>query len=160
MNGQGAGGMLDRDDDDMPATVILAIHPRWSRLILAGAKTAELRRRAPSRPVGRLVIYETAPVSAIVGVASVPDIESGTPEEVWATCGAASMVPRAEYDAYYAGRPRAFAYLLAGVTALADPLALADVGLRSAPQSFAYVNESSTSSALADALTGLAAVMT
>ena len=42
MNGRHQGTM----DDDMPATVILAIHPRWSHLILAGVKTAELRRRA------------------------------------------------------------------------------------------------------------------
>jgi predicted transcriptional regulator len=147
-------------DDDTSATVVLAIHPRWSRLILAGAKTAELRRRAPSGPVGRLVIYETAPVSSIVGVANVTGIESGAAGDVWATCGAASMVPRREYDAYYSGRSRAFAYLLADATALATPLTLADAGLRSAPQSFAYVDESSTSSALADALTGLAAVRT
>lgn len=156
MNGQHQGTI----DDDMPATVVLAIHPRWSRLILAGAKTAELRRRAPSGPVGRLVIYETAPVSAIVGVASVTGIESGAVGDVWATCGAATMVPRAEYDAHHAGRSRAFAYLLADATALATPLTIADAGLRSAPQSFAYVNESSTSSALADALAGLAAVTT
>jgi predicted transcriptional regulator len=70
------------------------------------------------------------------------------------------MVPRAEYDAYYSGRSSAFAYLLADVTALADPLTLADAGLRSAPQSFAYVDESSTSSSLSDALTCLAAVRT
>lgn len=110
--------------------------------------------------MGRLVIYETAPASAIVGVASVTGIESGAVGNVRARCGADSMVPRAEYDAYYAGRPRAFAYLLVGVTALADPLALADVGLRSAPQSFAYVDEPATYAALADALTGLAAVTT
>ena len=70
------------------------------------------------------------------------------------------MVPRAEYDAYYAGRSSAFAYLLADATALATPLTLADAGPRSAPQSFAYIDESSTSSALADALAGLTAIRT
>ena len=99
-------------------------------------------------------------MSAIVGVANVTDIESGAVGDVWATCWAASMVPRAEYDAYYSGRSSAFAYLLADATALETPLTLADSGLRSAPQSFAYIDESSTSSALANALTGLAVVTT
>ena len=99
-------------------------------------------------------------MSSIVGVASVTGIESGAVGDVWATRWAASMVPRAEYDAYYAGRSSAFAYLLAAATALATPLTIADAGLRSAPQSFAYVNESSTSSALADALADLAEITT
>jgi hypothetical protein len=33
-------------------------------------------------------------VSSIVGVANVTGIESGAVGDVWATCGAASMVPR------------------------------------------------------------------
>ena len=48
----------------------------------------------------------------------------------------------------------------ADATALATPLTLADAGPRSAPQSFAYIDESSTSSALADALAGLTAIRT
>jgi len=49
--------------------VLLSLHPEWWDLILAGRKTVEIRKTAPSNcewPV-RVLVYLTAPVSAVVG---------------------------------------------------------------------------------------------
>jgi len=47
--------------------IILAVKPKYVELIKSGVKTIELRKSAPTCPVDRIYIYETAPVSKVVG---------------------------------------------------------------------------------------------
>ena len=51
--------------------LLISLHPRHASNILSGEKTVELRRRFPEqRTRGALaLIYSTAPVQAVVGVA-------------------------------------------------------------------------------------------
>lgn len=53
----------------MPKTIIISIHPEYAEKILTGEKTYELRTRLPQDKPERMIIYATAPVSAVVGTA-------------------------------------------------------------------------------------------
>jgi len=98
---------------------LLSVHPTHSRHIFAGRKTAELRRRAPSCVSGDVVVvYETAPTMAIVGLALIGSIEGAHTRDLWRSVELSACVTKNEYAKYFAGtrmgvaihlvRPRSF----------------------------------------------------
>lgn len=63
--------------------VLLSIKPKYADLILAGSKTVELRRSWPSNDVGVMIIYSSAPVQRLTGVALVNEIKECDFEALW-----------------------------------------------------------------------------
>lgn len=68
--------------------VLLSIKPKYADLILAGTKTVELRRSWPSNDVGVMVIYSSAPVQRLTGLALITEIKECDFEELWAVAQA------------------------------------------------------------------------
>jgi len=72
-------------------TLLISLHPRHCQNILAGKKTIELRKRAPkhrknkpnfSKPnFSKILIYETKPTAAIVGLTTPTEILEHTCSE-------------------------------------------------------------------------------
>lgn len=116
--------------------LIVSLYPRWSRAILSGAKTVEVRRVVPAQPFDRVLIYETAPTSRIVAAVEVRRSSVLRPEDLWAEFGSRTGATRVEILTYLRGCRIALAIELGRVTPL--DLALGDVGLRAAPQGWAY----------------------
>lgn len=111
-------------DTDEPV-VLLSLRPRFAEAILAGHKTAELRRVAPTlQPGGRIVLYASGPVRAVVGTARVIETEQGTPEAIWHRAGEHAQVSRDEYDAYFHSAPSASALWITGPVRLDNPIPL------------------------------------
>jgi len=89
--------------------VLMSIKPRFSRAIFAGTKLWELRRvRARIETGDVVVVYETAPTSAIVGAFRVSEVLHGTPAEVGALVEINALSDR-EYDEYFASARQATA---------------------------------------------------
>ncbi len=86
-----------------PLGVLLSIHPRWMPKLLTGAKTVELRRRPPAAEGLSVLLYATAPVSAVVARAVAGKLHRGTPEQLWASVGDRGALSRAQLLAYLAG---------------------------------------------------------
>ena len=63
--------------------VLLSIKPKYADLIFAGTKTVELRRSWPSNDVGVMVIYSSAPVQRLTGVALIKEIRECDFETLW-----------------------------------------------------------------------------
>lgn len=63
--------------------VLLSIKPKYADLILAGTKTVELRRSWPSNDIGVMVIYSSAPVQRLTGVALINEIKECDLEALW-----------------------------------------------------------------------------
>ena len=63
--------------------VLLSIKPKYADLIIAGTKTVELRRSWPSNDVGVMVIYSSAPVQRLTGIALIKEIRECSPEVLW-----------------------------------------------------------------------------
>lgn len=63
--------------------VLLSIKPKYADLIIAGSKTVELRRSWPSNDVGVMIIYSSAPVQRLTGIALVKEIKECDFDTLW-----------------------------------------------------------------------------
>ena len=123
------------------ATILLAIKPEFVERIFSGDKKFEFRRSIARRAVDKIVIYATRPVCAVVGAVDVCGVISGAPDYVWTkTCDFAG-IEREFFDSYFNGRNVSYAYKLGHVVRFEVPRSLSEFGVRTAPQSFIYVDE-------------------
>lgn len=125
---------------------ILSIKPEYVERILSGEKTYEFRRRIFKREdVDTLVVYATSPQRRVVAEARIAGIMESTPEDIWRRTSDRGGISRDRFMDYFAGRDTAYAIELRDVRRLERPMLLSDYapGVRSAPQSFVYINQDS-----------------
>lgn len=95
---------------------LISIRPCYANAILDGTKTIELRRRVPELVNGtRLWIYATRPTAAVIGVATIRDVNRARPRTIWRKHGNAAGLDHASFMEYFHGAQEAVAILLAGV---------------------------------------------
>ena len=95
---------------------IISIHPGYADAILDGTKTIELRRRIPELANGtRLWIYATRPTAAVVGVATISDVNRAHPRTIWQKHRDGAGVDHASFMKYFHGAQEAVAILLDAV---------------------------------------------
>lgn len=124
------------------STLLLSIKPAYADAILAGTKWWELRRRPPRQRVGRVFLYATRPVMAIVGECRVLGMRGDTPELLWAWVSQGAGVLRVSYDEYFEGSDLAWSLKLGEPRRFDRPVPLAAVGLGKPPRSFRYLSAS------------------
>jgi predicted transcriptional regulator len=130
------------------ACMVISIKPSYARLIEAGSKQVEFRRRFPRGfQSGEAIFYLTSPVRAIAMVARITAVRRASPAALWKEFGAVGGVSGEEFDAYFAGISSGVALLLDQVRALPAPIGLNDPRLRAIqfkpPQSLAVLREES-----------------
>lgn len=116
---------------------ILSIKPEYVTEIIAGRKRFEFRKAVFARPVGKVYIYASAPVSKVVGEFQPVDILSGTPAVIWKQTQKKSGITKAVYDTYFAGRQIAYAIEIKNLKIYDTYKELPF----HAPQSFRYIDE-------------------
>lgn len=119
--------------------VLMSINPQHVDNILSGEKKFEFRRTRCKRAVDAILIYSTAPVMQIVGEVEVKEIIEDSPQKVWKRTASAAGIDKAFFDEYYSGKKTAIAYALGKVIQYSEPQLLSDYGIKSAPQSFIYI---------------------
>lgn len=121
--------------------VLLSIKPKYVDLILAGMKRVELRRSWPSNDIGVMVLYSSAPIQKLVGMAYIDRIEECDFENLWALADAnGGGVTYDELKAYVDGKKTAFGVMI-------DRVKIAEVKVDpkelfpdfTPPQSFLYL---------------------
>jgi predicted transcriptional regulator len=121
----------------------MSVQPRFAEAILDGTKTVELRRTRVSAPVGSiLILYATAPIMAVVGLAVLQDRDTDVPDTIWRRHRRHMALQRDEFDAYLAGAHQATALTLCTPRRLSQtyPLAvLRDEAPFTPPQSYRYI---------------------
>ena len=125
--------------------LLLSVRPRFTESILAGAKSAEIRRQRPDVHSGTLVIiYATRPVGAIAGTARIAGVSHGSPDEMWELHHARTGVTRPEFDDYLSGAETAYILLLHKIQRLEPLLTLEQIRAGTTfqpPQSYRYVSQ-------------------
>lgn len=119
--------------------LLMSINPQHVDRILAGEKRFEYRKNRCKQKVDSILIYSTAPVMRIVGEVEVKGVIEDSPQNVWIKTSSASGIDKAFFDAYYTDKKVAVAYVLGKVKRYSKPHFLADYGIKSAPQSFVYI---------------------
>ena len=121
--------------------VLLSIKPKYANLILAGTKRVELRRSWPSNDIGAMVIYSSAPVQRLVGIAIINRIEECDFEALWQLSAAnGGGVTYDELKAYIDKKKKAYGVMIERVAIAehpADPRSLFPEF--TPPQSFLYL---------------------
>lgn len=119
---------------------ILSIRPEYVREILNTNKQYEYRKKAFSKEVHCILIYETSPIKMVVAEAEIRSTIIGSPKEVWSITKDFSGISESAFFEYYNGCNIAVAYALGNVHKFEKPKALEEYGIHRAPQSFIYIN--------------------
>ncbi len=122
--------------------VLLAIKPKYVDLILAGTKRIELRRSWPSNDIGVMVLYSSAPIQKLVGVAFIDRVEECNFEKLWGLADAnGGGVTYDELKTYVEGKKTAFGVMINHVKIADVPTDPKDLFPDfTAPQSFLYLS--------------------
>lgn len=119
--------------------IILSINPEHVENIFNGNKKYEYRKTKCKQDIDKIIIYSTHPVMKVVGEARVENILEDEPEKIWERTSKESGINFEFFKQYYKGRQKAVAYKLADVVEYNEPIGLHNYGLKTAPQSYAYV---------------------
>lgn len=132
--------------------IVLAIKPKWAKLIYEGKKTVEWRKTLPGKmdlkllrdgnPNVKVYLYETAPVKAITGFfywggTTCCDSKNMTED----TKG---LVPIKDLKAYQGERCSINAWHIDRPTKLFKKYSIKDFNLSRSPQSWCYTNRKIT----------------
>jgi predicted transcriptional regulator len=106
---------LFQESSDLPGgrAVLLSIKPRYAELILAGSKRVELRRSWPSDDIGVMVLYSSAPVQRLVGIAYVDHVKETDVPGLWQLAtDYGGGVTHDELVEYFAGKKFAYGIMI------------------------------------------------
>ena len=118
-------------------TAVFSLWKAYADAIWSGEKRYEFRRRRMSvAPGDRVLVYETAPASAVVGEFIAGALVWGTPAQVRAAVGAAGGPG---LDEYFAGAEMVSGVRVVAPLRYARPRPLSDFGLVRPPLSYAFL---------------------
>lgn len=121
--------------------IMLAIKPEFVEEIFDGLKRYEYRRKCPNCQVSKIVIYETAPVSKIVGEVDVDEMLGTAPHVLYDMTEKWAGISKEKYNEYFDGSRQAYAYSLNHPVIFSRPASIEEYGLKGAPQSYVYLED-------------------
>ncbi len=119
--------------------MLLSINPEYVESILQGKKIYEYRKFRCRDDVDKIIIYATAPQKQVVAEADIADIIEDDILSVWRQTKKYSGITYTFFRKYYKGKKKAVAYHLKNIVIYEKPLALEDIGVSCAPQSYRYI---------------------
>ncbi len=109
----------------LDSELLFSIQPKYSKAILSGNKTVELRRRFAKKWVNaRVSIYESSPTYQIVGEAKIKAVHELNISTIWSRFGAFAGCTKQEFETYFSGQKKGFAIELADVIPFRYPISL------------------------------------
>lgn len=106
----------ESSDDRGGRAALLSIKPKYADLILAGSKRIELRRSWSGSDVGVLVLYSSAPVQKLVGLAHIEGVRVEPPEKLWKLSQEyGGGVTHEEFCEYFKGKRQTFGIMIRSV---------------------------------------------
>lgn len=123
-------------------SILISIKPEYVEKIFNGEKKWEYRIKTPNTDVKKMVIYATAPVSAVVGEAEIKSIFLARAATLWEHTRQEAGIDSQTFYRYFHGRLAiAKAIKLGSVTRYPEPVPLERYGFERPPQSWAYINK-------------------
>lgn len=117
-------------------TAIISIKPEYVEKIFSGEKQFEYRKNYIN--ASRFIIYETAPISAVVGMFNA-SVTKATPDSIWRYTSHSAGISKEAFFEYFNGEKKAFAYRICSIFKFPKPIPLEYFGLKRPPQSFCYL---------------------
>lgn len=133
---------------------LMSIRPEFADRIMDGTKRVEFRKRPLAPDVSHVIIYSTAPVSAVVGAFAVDGQDITDPEELWAQFGEVAGISRERFAEYFEGCSVGTGIRVKDVVLRDRPGRLEELGIPRPPQSFQYLPARVATSALSAMMQG------
>ena len=121
-------------------SILLSINPEYVEKIFSGSKKYEYRKRLANKPVGKILIYSTAPIMKVVGEVQIVEKISDSPTALWESTKKFAGISRDKYREYFIGCKVAYAYRLGQVIRYDPPKELSEFNICMPPQSFIYLS--------------------
>jgi len=101
------------------ADILISLLPSYTRAILEGKKTVELRRRRVHAAVGtRVWLYSKTPTARIEGVARIQHVHEGGLRGIWSEYSSQVGVSKKEFEDYFKGCHKGCAIVLVEARAI------------------------------------------
>jgi len=121
-------------------TIILPIKPNEAFAILKGEKQWIYRRRKPTQPIDKILLYCSRPFSMIIGECDVePYVREGEINELWDQTWREAGEPEILYFAYFKNKTNGYAFKISSYKEYKPYHSIEKYGLIAAPQTFVYV---------------------
>lgn len=122
-------------------SVLLSIKPKYADLIFSGEKHYEFRRSIfKTRPVKRVVVYASSPISKVIGEFEIDNILSLNLIDLWDETMKYAGIDKSFYDDYFDGKESGYAIKVKSYKKYKKHKELQDFNIKQAPQSFAYID--------------------
>ena len=129
----------------MSKVIILSIKPEFSDRIFSGTKKIELRKSKPNLEKNDIIlVYNTVPDKAVVGICRVNEIIQSTPNDIWKKYSNDLGIDEKRYFDYYLGREKAIGLKIDSFRKFKRKISLETIRefipSFSPPQTFKYYN--------------------
>jgi len=122
--------------------VLLSIKPEYADMIFSGEKKYEFRRAIfKNRTVTHIVVYASSPVRKVVGEFEVARIIHDDVRVLWNETGSVAGISEGKYFDYFSDRREGYAIQIGKTLKYEPTLSLREEYGLAPPQSFAYVQE-------------------
>lgn len=122
---------------------LISIKPQYADLIFSGKKQYEFRKKVPQvcKWPSRFYVYSSSPVKKIVGWFRTHGYGHYTNfDALWRYTGDRAGISREDLERYFANAKEMFAITI-GTFHSISPIELREIGIKYAPQNFAYLTE-------------------
>jgi predicted transcriptional regulator len=119
--------------------VLLSIKPGYAHSIFQGLKRFDYRRSIFKRPVDRVVVYASAPVSMVVGEFEVQGVLFDDLSKLWRGTKEYAGITEEEFYAYFSHLEKGHAIQIGRTVVYSTPLSLEESYRVRPPRSFVYV---------------------
>jgi len=129
---------------EAPIGLVLSIRPVFAEAIFRREKTVELRRAFHRRWAGaKVLFYASAPRMAVLGTATIAQVERLEIAELWAKHGQSIGGTRERADQYFTGRAAGYALSVTDTKRFERPVTLDELrerfGSVRPPQSYSVI---------------------
>lgn len=119
---------------------LLSIKPQYTNLIFEGQKKFEYRRSIFKRPINRIVVYASAPISKVVGEFEIEYVIYDGLDDLWCSTSSHSGISRQIFYSYFLGKDSGYAIKIGKTHLYRIPKNLRQEFGVQPPQSFLYLS--------------------
>jgi len=121
--------------------VLLSIKPEFAFKIFEGKKKYEFRRTIFKRPVRKVIVYASAPISKVIGEFEIDTIIYDDIPSLWDKTSEFAGIEEDYFLDYFEGKEFGYAILIKKIRIYDNPLCIRTHFQLAPPQSFAYIND-------------------
>ena len=122
---------------------LMSIHPKYAEAIFDGTKRVEFRKRKLDESVTHVVVYATAPISAVIGVFAIRAQQAKSPSALWRTYRSVGGIDSGSFFSYFEGHSMGVAIEIDKPKRNRYPITLKELGdIQAPPQSYQYLDSS------------------